>query len=105
MTPAQRGWLASIRRASREAALDLEFGRYDVAFMRLHKCFHDEVSENEAIIEVRNMVASLITADRDELQKRPAMQAAAMRRLDEIKQFISDSLIDPHWLRGRGLPR
>lgn len=95
MTPNHREWLADVRRAIRQALLDLEFGRVETAFFPLRECYLVEVTVNDTTAEVKNLIASLATVDPDELKKRPAMRAAAVRRLKDTKKFISDALTAP----------
>jgi hypothetical protein len=95
MTPNHREWLARVRRAVRQALLDLEFGRFETAFLPLRECYHDEVTVTDVTVEVKNLIASLAYADPGEVRRRPAMRAAAVRRLHDTKKFISDALIAP----------
>lgn len=92
MTPTQRDWLRSVRRSVREAALHLDYQRYDVAFAGLRERFLEEVPASEVTSEVKNMIASLATAGPD-LMDNIAARRAAVRRLDETNHFITESLL------------
>lgn len=92
MTTDQRDWLQSVRRSIRLALLDLEFERFDTAFIALRARFLDEVPVTEVTSEVKNLIASLATSDPD-LMNNPAARQAAVRRLNETKHFITESLL------------
>ena len=95
MTPTNREWLADVRRATRRALIDLEFGRVETAFFPLRECYLAEVTVDDTTAEVKNLIASLATVDPDEVRRRPAMRIAAMRRLRDTKKFVSDALTAP----------
>jgi hypothetical protein len=93
MTTQHRRWLADVRRAIRQALLDMEFGRVDTAMLSLKEHYRDEVIITDSTYEVKNMIASLASVDPADLKKNPAMRAAAVRRLNETKQYIGEALL------------
>jgi hypothetical protein len=92
MHKAHRGWLTEVRRSARGALLDLEYGRLDAASNRIRDCFLTEGPTTNAALEVKNMLASLATSDPSILKSR-AIRNAAMRRLEDVIQFIGNALL------------
>jgi hypothetical protein len=93
MTTQQREWLASVRRSIRKALLDLEFGRFDIAFLGIREHFVEESPTCDAAMEVKNLLASLAVVDPALTRDNPAARAAATRRLNETKRYIADALL------------
>lgn len=92
MTPRHREWLGSVRRAIRKALLDLEFERFDTAFLDLRELFFTEAPISDDTMEVKNLIASLATA-RPQLMQNAAARAAAVRRLEETKKYITEAML------------
>ena len=93
MTPTQRDWLKGIRSEVRSVALCLEFERLDGMLDGLRAKFHEDVPLNDTIAEVKDMVASVATAECGVLMTNGNVHRAALRRLNEVDRFITESLL------------
>ena len=93
MTPSNRSWLQEARRDIRSALLYAERHDWNTCVSTVASIWRRLSDTSEVTIEVKNMLASLAVTDPSELKKSAAMRAAAVRRLEEVKSFIGESLV------------
>ena len=92
MTPTERQWLQIARRDIRLALVKAEIGDWDAVVSCVHP-YSRAVPSGAVPIEVSNLLASLGTSNPSDLRGSAAMRAAAIRRLEETKVLIGESLV------------
>lgn len=92
MTPTERRWLQDARRHIRVALVKAEIGDWDTAVLYAAQVVRMEPFAPH-LTEVVNMLASLATTEPSQLRSNAAMRAAAVRRLEETKTLIGETLV------------
>lgn len=90
MTPSERQWLQDARRFIRIALVKTEIGDWDTVVATVGNVARRPGPPN---IEVVNLLASLANANASDFRGNAAMRAAAIRRLEETKSFIGETLV------------
>lgn len=92
MTPTERQWMQDARRAIRFALVKIEIGDWDAAIGALKGVVRSTLV-TKATIEVTSLLASLASSEPSDFRSNAAMRAAALRRLEEAKTYIGDTLV------------
>ena len=86
--------LREIRRGIRLALVHAELHHWDEVISICLGIYSQHASGGgEVTFEVRNLLASLANTTPSDLRRNAAMRAAAVRRLEETKTLIGESLV------------
>lgn len=92
LTMVERQWMQDARRAIRFALVKIEIGDWDSAISHIKGVVRSTLV-TKATLEVTNLLASFAASEPAEFRKNAAMRAAAIRRLEEAKAYIGDTLV------------
>lgn len=92
MTPTERQWMQDARRVIRFALVKIEIGDWDAAIDALKGVVRSTLV-TKATIEVTSLLASIASSEPSDFRSNAAMRAAALRRLEEAKTYIGDTLV------------
>ncbi len=92
LTMTERQWMQDARRAIRFALTKIEIGDWNSAVDHIKSVVRSTLV-TKATLEVTNLLASFATSEPSEFRRNAAMRAAAIRRLEEAKAYIGDTLV------------
>lgn len=92
MTPIERQWMQDARRRIRLALTKIEIGDWDAAVDHIKSVVRSTLVTPDTL-EVTSLLTSFASSEPSELRRNAAMRAAAIRRLEETKTFIGETLV------------
>lgn len=92
LTMTERQWLQETRRSIRIALVKAEIGDWDTVITLLRPIVR-VTTVTDATLEVTHLLASLAASEPSDLRRNVGMRAAAVRRLEEAKAQIGETLV------------
>jgi hypothetical protein len=92
LTPSERQWMQDARRAIRFALTKIEIGDWDSVVGHIKGVVRSTLVTKDTL-EVTNLLASIASSEPSDFRRNAAMRAAALRRLEEAKTYIGDTLV------------
>ena len=94
MTPEQKSWLVRACAAIRTAQADVQNGKSPSNIDTMRELMAPPHDTNDTIMEVQNMLASLVVADYPRILGSAHIRLSVRRRMDEIRRLIADAILD-----------
>lgn len=94
MTQLERQWLMEARRSIRAALVSATNQNWDdVVACAVGLARYPTGYLNDTILEVKDLLTSLALTSPKDLRSNPSMRAAAVKRLEEVKSLIGETLV------------
>ncbi len=94
LSKVERRWLQEARRSLRLAHTYAENGSdWDAVVASAESVYRTPMAAHDAVIEVKNLLASLATTAPSQLRTNRAMRTAATKRIKEAILFIGETLV------------